>query len=160
MTTHETRKTWPIYHELFSSSSCIFLQCYGYYLGYFVDQMVPCTWLWLCCGFYCWQWELWCYLPLCIQLLLECEFLQAFKDLSFSCSSLINIIFIIVALLSTPSIFFSCDCISYGLDFAVYRGSSPSSWLWYCGQVDTEEQCGVWKYELVWNMRTTSRTLL
>jgi hypothetical protein len=138
----------------------LFLQCNQYYLGYFVDQMVPCSWLWLCCGFYCWQWELWRYLPLCIQLLLECESLQVFKDLSFSCSSLRNIIFIIVALLWTPDNSFSCHCISYGLDFAVYWGSSPTCWLWYCGQVDTEEQCRVWKYELVWNMRTTSRTIL
>lgn len=34
--------------------------------------MVSCSWLWLRCGLHCWWWNLWCYLPLRIQLLLEC----------------------------------------------------------------------------------------
>lgn len=39
--------------------------------------------------------------------------------------------------------------IMFWISISVYRGSSPSSRLQHCGQVDFEEQCWIWKHELV-----------
>lgn len=102
--------------------------------------MVPGTRLWFCCRFYCWWWKLWCYLSLLPQFLLECEswftLLIFFLIFWISC--------ITISLFQNKAIVFYFYCI------AVCWGSSSPCWLWNCGQVDTEEQRRVWKYELVY----------
>ena len=42
-----------------------------------------------------------------------------------------------------------CKAFQYSLPFAVHRGSSSTSELWDCIQVDIEEQRRIWTYELV-----------
>lgn len=40
-----------------------------------VDQVVSSTRLWVCHWIWCWQWRLWCFMPLFIWLLLECKYI-------------------------------------------------------------------------------------
>jgi hypothetical protein len=134
--------------HIFLKSSTVFTYFIhtGHVMGYFVDQVVSGSWLRLCCGFYCRQWKLWCYLSLLIQLLLECKCLWVnllFSSFTWNIFSNLLLEFKLFMYLCI-FLFFFLICVFWHssqleFDSVVYWRSSSSSWLWYCGKMDTEE---------------------